>query len=65
MILKEMGWGGMNWIDLDQDTDRRWALVNAVGNLRVPYNVGNFLTSQHPVSFSRRSLLHGVGELLS
>jgi len=28
--------GGIDWIDLAQDRDRRWALVNAVMNLRVP-----------------------------
>jgi hypothetical protein len=28
--------GAMNWIDLAQDTERWWALVNAVMKLRVP-----------------------------
>jgi len=31
-----------------------------VMNLRVPQNSGSFLTSWEPVSFSRRTLLHGV-----
>ena len=28
--------GGMDWIDLAQDMNRWWALVNVVTNLQVP-----------------------------
>jgi hypothetical protein len=36
MDLQEMGCGGMDSIDVAQYSDRWWALVNAVMNLRVP-----------------------------
>jgi hypothetical protein len=34
--------------------------VNAVMNLRISYKEGNILNSWTPISFSRRTLLHGV-----
>jgi hypothetical protein len=34
--LKEIGWNGMDWIDMAQDRDQWRALVNTVMNLRVP-----------------------------
>ena len=43
--LCEVGCGGVDWIRLAQDRNRWQALVNAVMNHHVPYNVGNFLTS--------------------
>jgi hypothetical protein len=36
--------------------------LNAVLNLLVPKNAGNFLISWKPVSSSRRTLLHGVSK---
>ena len=34
--LQEVGYGGIDWIEVTQNRDRRWALVIAVMNLRVP-----------------------------
>jgi hypothetical protein len=36
MDLREIGWSGMDWIDLAQDRDQWRALVNTAMNLRVP-----------------------------
>jgi hypothetical protein len=35
MDLREIGWGGVEWIHQPQDRDCRWAPMNVVMNLRV------------------------------
>jgi hypothetical protein len=35
MDLKEIGWDGINWIDLTQNRDQCRALMNTIMNLRV------------------------------
>jgi hypothetical protein len=36
MDLRDIGWDGVDWIDLAQDRDQWRALVNKVINFRVP-----------------------------
>jgi hypothetical protein len=36
LLLREIGWDGMDWIDVAQDRDQWRALVNTIRNLRVP-----------------------------
>jgi hypothetical protein len=40
-------WDGMDWIDLAQDRDQWWALVNTIMNLQVPQNAGEVLEWLH------------------
>jgi hypothetical protein len=39
--LREIGWGGMDWINLAQDRDRWKAFLNTIMNLRVYKMLGN------------------------
>jgi hypothetical protein len=34
--VREIGWDGLDWIDLAQDRDQWRALLNTVMNLQVP-----------------------------
>jgi hypothetical protein len=36
IVIREVGWGGMDWIDLAQGRDRWRALVDMIMNLLVP-----------------------------
>jgi hypothetical protein len=57
MDLREIGWDGVDWIDMAQDRDQWRALVNTVLNLRVSYNAGGFLRGCTIDSSSRRAQL--------
>jgi hypothetical protein len=52
MDLSEMGLGGVDWIGL--------ALVNAVMNLRIPYNVGKLPSGCMTCGLSSGAQLHRV-----
>jgi hypothetical protein len=60
MDLREIGWGGMDCIDLAQDKNKCRALVKTVMNLRVAYISGKFLSNCTIGGFSRRAQLHEV-----
>jgi hypothetical protein len=51
--FREIGLGGMDWIDLAQDRNRWRPVVNTVMNPRDPENVGKFLSSLATGGFSR------------
>jgi hypothetical protein len=54
MYLRDIGYGGMDWIDLAQDRDQ-WII-----NLWPPQNAGKFLSRCTIGGFSRRAQLHEV-----
>jgi hypothetical protein len=60
MDLREIGWGGKNWIYLAKNREQWRALVNTVMNHRVPKNSGKFSSSYTISGFSRRAHLHEV-----
>jgi len=62
MELQEVGGGFGDWMELAQDTDSWRALVSTVMNLRVPKMRGISSLVTELVSFSRRTLLHGVSK---
>jgi hypothetical protein len=59
-----MGWSDMDWIDRAQDRDQLRAAVNTVLHFRIPLTTRNLLINSVASSFSRRTVLHGVGPVL-
>jgi hypothetical protein len=41
--LWEIAWEGVDWMQLAQDRDQWWGLVNTIMNLRVPWKCRKFL----------------------
>jgi hypothetical protein len=58
MDLREIGWDGVDWMDLAQNRVQWRALVKTVINLRVPEIAGTFLSSCTIGGFSRMAQLH-------
>jgi hypothetical protein len=60
MCLRDIVWGGINWVDLAQDRPQWRVLVNGIMNLRIQYNPGKFLSCCTNGGFTRRAQLHEV-----
>jgi hypothetical protein len=58
MDLRQIGFDGMDWINVAQDRDQWRALVNTVMNFPVRQNAGKFSTSRATGGSSRRAQLH-------
>jgi hypothetical protein len=55
--LGEIGWGGMDWIELAQDKDQWRAPVNMIMNFRFHEMLGKLLSSYITGSLSGRAQL--------
>jgi hypothetical protein len=55
--LRDIGWDGVDWIDIAQDRDQWKDLVIKVLNLRVPLNARKFLRDCKIGGSSRRAQL--------
>jgi hypothetical protein len=60
MDLREIGWGGMYWIDLAQDRNPVEGSCEHGNEPSGFIKVGKFLSSCIAGGFSKRSRLHGV-----
>jgi hypothetical protein len=55
MDLREIGWDGVDWIDVAENRDQWRALVNTAMNLWIPQNVSKFLDGCTIDCFSRNA----------
>jgi hypothetical protein len=63
--LMKLCWEGMDWCYLAYDRDQWWAVLNTVMNFWVLWSTENFLIAWGNIRFSKRTLLYGVGCLVS
>jgi hypothetical protein len=56
-ILREIGWDGVEWIDMTRHRDQWRTLVNTIRNLGVPENAAKFLSGCTISCSSRRAEL--------
>ena len=52
-----MGWKSVNWIDVAQDWENWWAVLNKVMKLWFVLNAGNFLNGLDAIRFPKWTLL--------
>jgi transposase len=57
MDLRDLGWDGVDWIDMAQDRGQWMVPVNMILNLLVPLNAGKFLSGCTIGGFSSRAQL--------
>lgn len=57
---EEIGWEDVYWINIAEDRDKWWALVNAVVNLVFHKMCGIFLTNWAKIILSKSTSFHAV-----
>jgi hypothetical protein len=65
MDLRNIGWDGVNWIELAQDRNQWRALVNTVMNLRVPKISWEFPVWLHDWQFLRKGSAPYINKYVS
>jgi hypothetical protein len=62
MDLQRVGYESKDWIDMSEDRDSWLSFVNSVMNFSDSIKCAEFLDYLISISFSRRTLFHGVSK---
>jgi hypothetical protein len=60
MDFLDIEWGDVDWLGLAQDRDKRWAVMNAVMNIQVPWNAEKLSSGYTTIGLSISSQLHKI-----